>query len=682
MFQTSALSRRLILIALLASLAIVLIAASLFFVARQYNALLDHLTGDDLLRQEAISKSYIEFSEINNEVFKLLDRQQDVGKPGDVYLQGRHLIDRIDRLQARANASHFGVAPAESALMNNLQQDLTDYKNTAIIGLEMVLANRDLRLVYTNQVSNRFNRINHIFLKLMENTRLDTTGEMRRESAAIQQRMFLLGGLIAVLVAGLAGLIYWLVRGMSQQFGHVEHSLDRLRQGDTTPAQPAPARDPAFASLYSALDAFRDALGKLYRSEQALSDKNRTLELQAAELAEARDAALRASEAKSQFLANISHELRTPLNGIMGMAQLMIDTPMNREQRDMLNIIDQSSRDLYSLIEDLLDFAKIEQGSLKLAPTAFNLPASLNDVADLFAGMARAKGLTIVRDFGPGLPERVIGDPLRLRQVLSNLLDNAIKFTDSGRVTLSASLGTSAEGRAHVQFAVNDTGIGIPESVQQKIFDAFAQADGSSTRRYGGAGMGLTICQQLTRLMGGSLWLESRPGEGSSFYFDLPFELATPVVEIPSAQPPAPAAAPTAAPIAAAERHILVVEDNPINQTLVKTILAKLGYRHTLAGNGQQALDALDAGDFDLILMDCQMPVMDGYEATRIIRHRELGSGRHIPILAVTAHALTGDRERCLEAGMDDYLAKPYRFEEIKQKIGQLLEASSRVAQG
>jgi signal transduction histidine kinase/ActR/RegA family two-component response regulator len=671
MLRTSALSRRLILIALLASLAIGMIAASLIFAARQYNALLDHLTGNDLPRQEAISKSYIEFSAINNEVFKLLDRQDAAG-PGEVYLQGRRLIDRIDRLQAQASASHFGIEPTASPLVNELRQGLADYKNTAIIGLEMVLANRDLRLTYTNQVSNRFIHINHVFLKLMEHSRLAATGEMRRESAAIQQRMFLLGGLIAALVVTLAGFIYWLIRGMSQQFGHVEQSLDRLRQGETTPAQPAPVQDPAFASLYSALDAFRDVLNKLYRSEQALSEKNRTLERQAEELAETRDAALRASEAKSQFLANISHELRTPLNGIMGMAQLMIDTPMNREQRDMINIIDQSSRDLYSLIEDLLDFAKIEQGSLKLAPTAFNLPAILDDVANLFVGMARAKGLTIVRDFDPNLPERVIGDPLRLRQVLSNLLDNAIKFTESGRVTLSAGPGVAAEGRAHIQFAVSDTGIGIPESIQQKIFDAFAQADGSSTRRYGGAGMGLTICQQLTRLMGGSLWLESRPGEGANFYFDLPFELAAPVVETTPA-PTAAAGAAASAPVAAVERHILVVEDNPINQTLVKTILAKLGYRHTLAGNGQLALDALDAGDFDLILMDCQMPVMDGYEATRIIRHRELGSGQRIPILAVTAHALGGDRERCLEAGMDDYLAKPYRFEEIREKIARLL---------
>ncbi|NWG86254.1 MAG: response regulator [Hydrogenophilaceae bacterium] len=679
MFQNTPLSRRLLLIAVLASLAIGVVAGSVFFVARQYNALLGHLTSDDLIRQEALSKSYIEFSEINSEVFKLLDSPPDSDKPGEIYLRGRHLIDRIDRLQAMNTAQNFGISPAEAGLVANLQKGLADYKNTAIIGLEMILADRDLRLLYTNRVAASYNGINHAFLKLMEHTRLTVTAEIKAESAAIQQRMFLLGALTTVLVAGLAGFILWLIRGMSRQFNHVERSLDRLRQGDTTEAVLPPAEDPAFTSLYRALAAFRETLDKLYRTDQALSEKNRALERQAEELAEARDAALRASEAKSQFLTNISHELRTPLNGIMGMAQLLADTPVNAEQRDMLNIVDQSSRDLYSLIEDLLDFAKIEQGGLKLMPIPFNLRDSVEDTVNLFAGVARAKDLALLRDIDPDVPARVIGDPLRLRQVLSNLIDNAIKYTESGRVTISARSRTDAEGVTQVHFSVSDTGIGIPEAVQHRIFDAFAQADGSSTRRYGGAGMGLTICQQLTRLMGGALWLESQPGQGSTFHFELPFE----VVATEATQ--AVATPPVTAPLPKAEtdlgQRILIVEDNPINQTLVKSILGKLGYRYTLAENGQEALAALDAAAFDLILMDCQMPVMDGYEASRAIRRREGGSGRHIPILAVTAHAMAGDRERCLEAGMDDYLAKPYRFEELKQKIGQLLGSTSQVAQ-
>lgn len=671
MLDNTPLSRRLILIALLACLAVGLVTGSLVYIARQYDGLLDYLIEKDLPSHEAISKSYVAFSEINGELFKLLNARHDEEPSGEYYLRGRKLIDRIDGLQSTATAQNFRVPPSDMALIDTLQKSLAEYKNTAVIGLEITLANRDLQLVHSNRLAASFNRINGAFLKLMEFSRIDMTEDIHKTSNAIGHRLLLLGGIATLLVASLTGFIFWLVTRMSRQFNYVESSLKRLCQDDTTEAATPPVADPAFTSLYHALESFREALRKTYASEQALSEKNLALEHQASELAEARDLALQANQAKSRFLAGISHELRTPMNGFMGMAQLLAETPLNADQRDMLDIAIQSSRHLHRLIEDLLDFSNIEHGQLHCEKKPFDLHATVKDIAASFNDAMRAKHLAFNAVLDEGLPRRVVGDPLRLRQVLGHLLDNAIKFTEKGRVALVVTACGNTRNPALIRFTVHDSGIGISPEHQAKIFDLFSQADNSSTRQYGGMGLGLTLCHHLARLMGGAVRLENLPTEGATFHVEIPLE---PVIEEPmqnqTIMPP-----PTRS--ARERRHVLVVEDNPMNRTLAKAMLNKLGHDTSFAENGREALEQLGRGTFDLIVMDCQMPVMDGFETARAIRRREAEAGSgHIPILAVTANAMTGDRERCLESGMDDYLSKPYKLEQLNEKINALLNAA------
>lgn len=672
MLDNTPISRRLILIALLALMAIGLVAGSLVYIARQYDNLLDYLTTQDLLSHESISKSYVAFSEINSELFKLLNTRHEKGRSGDVYLEGRKLIDRIDRLQNTATAQRFGVPPSKRILIDNLQKALDEYKNTAVIGLEITIAQRDLQLLHTNRLAASFNQINSVYLSLIEFSRIDMTEDIDNASAAISHRIVLLGSIAALLVAGMAGLIYWLVTRMSRQFNYVENSLKQLRQGNASETAAPPIDDPAFASLYDALKSFREALRKTYASEQALSEKNRALERQASELAEARDLALQASRAKSQFLAGMSHELRTPMNGFMGMTQLLTETSLTPEQRDMLDIAIQSSQHLHRLIEDLLDFSNIERGQLQCVQTPFRLAATIEGIAASFSDAVRSKHLEFSCAIDRELPQRVVGDPMRLRQLLGHLIDNAIKFTEKGRIALIVTTCGNPRNPSLIRFTVHDTGIGISPEHQARIFELFSQADGSPTRQYGGMGLGLTLCNHLARLMGGTVRLESLPSEGATFHVEIPLEAAPDAaMQTAGITPPPPREANE-------KRHILVVEDNPMNRSLAKAMLNKLGYESSFAENGREAIEQLSSNGFDLIIMDCQMPVMDGFEATRAIRQREAeAGGGHIPILAVTANAMAGDRERCLESGMDDYLSKPYKLEQLDAKLKALLKAIS-----
>ncbi|MCC6389476.1 MAG: response regulator [Bryobacterales bacterium] len=491
------------------------------------------------------------------------------------------------------------------------------------------------------------------------------------ELASYYRRMTLWAGVAIALSVLLAKLASGLV---TKPLERVVHHLRKLAGKDPEAVSlKLPANSPEeilelardfemmSAALAESYHGMRESLDERMHLNQELTRLLSQLKARTAELTEARDRAEAASRAKSAFLTNISHEIRTPIHGLLGLLMILLESPLDEEQRVNAKLAQDAANDLLNLMNGILNFSLDEGGARGVESIPFVPAMVLDGVVACYQAKVAAKGLNLGSYADPKARSRFEGDPGRIREVLVHLVTNAIKFTNRGSIRVALAVKEGTESRVAFRFEVSDTGIGIADAERQRLFEPFTQADESMRRKQGGAGLGLAICRKLVAQLGGTIGVESKLGLGSSFWFHVTLAKCAPPLQEPERD----------ARIASADRprspRVLIVEDNPINQKVARRIVEHAGYEVELASNGKLALDALEGGAFDAVLMDCQMPEMDGYEATARIRAQKRWA--RLPIIAVTAHVMQGDRERCLAAGMDDYIPKPVNRNELLLKL-------------
>ena len=462
-------------------------------------------------------------------------------------------------------------------------------------------------------------------------------------------------GLIFLILIALSDILN---RRVLQPLSTLHQAVQAVARGDLT-VRSATSADDELGELSRTFDAM--AVDLVTELRQEIRERKQAEE----RLSQEKIASESANTAKSQFLANMSHEIRTPMNGVLGMAQLLSFTELTEEQQEYLKNIEISAGNLLSIINDILDLSKIESGRLELEYADFSLKQCIQAIVVMQKSKAFEKGVKIETKYALDLPEPLHGDELRVKQILLNLLNNAVKFTEKGWITIEADLLEQQQDCFIVRIVVSDSGIGISSDALERVFDPFTQADASTTRRFGGTGLGLAICRQLAEMMGGRIWAESEEGHGSRFYLELPFYVAN--------QSVLSSAGHTVEKTVTADNalNILVADDNRMNQLTTRLLLEKIGHHAKGADNGKTAVELWQAGGIDLILMDIQMPVLNGVEALQAIRSQEL-AGQYTPIIALTADALKGTEERLREAGFDGYLAKPVLIEQLRDLLHQV----------